>query len=40
MILADGPLFEREVVSNIFKLSAFSAFLAIITALATWWRIG
>ncbi|NWG09364.1 MAG: UDP-N-acetylglucosamine-1-phosphate transferase [Nitrososphaerales archaeon] len=36
MILADGPLSEREVVSNIFKLSAFSAFLAVITALVTW----
>ncbi|MCP8313596.1 MAG: UDP-N-acetylglucosamine-1-phosphate transferase [archaeon] len=36
MILADGPLSEREVVLNIFKLSAFSAFLAIITAFLTW----
>jgi len=39
MILAEGPLSEREVVLNIFKLSAFSDFLAVITALATWWRI-
>jgi len=39
MILAEGPLFEREVVLNIFKLSAFSAFLAVITALLTWWKI-
>ncbi|MCP8308205.1 MAG: UDP-N-acetylglucosamine-1-phosphate transferase [archaeon] len=37
MILADGPLSEREVVSNIFKLSAFSASLAVIMALATPW---
>jgi len=36
MILIDGPLSERQVVSNIFKLSAFSSFLAILTALATW----
>lgn len=39
MILAEGPLSEREVVSNIFKISAFSAFLAVITALMTWWTI-
>ncbi|MGQ9469212.1 MAG: UDP-N-acetylglucosamine-1-phosphate transferase, partial [Nitrososphaerales archaeon] len=39
MILADGPLSEREIVSNILKLSAFSALLAVITTLATWWRI-
>ena len=36
MILIDGPLSEREVVLNIFKLSAFSAFLGMIMALATW----
>ncbi|MCP8318377.1 MAG: UDP-N-acetylglucosamine-1-phosphate transferase [Candidatus Methylarchaceae archaeon HK01B] len=36
MILIGGPLSEREVVSDIFKLSAFSAFLAVITALVTW----
>jgi UDP-N-acetylglucosamine--dolichyl-phosphate N-acetylglucosaminephosphotransferase len=36
MILANGPLSEKAVVSNIFKLSAFSAFLAVITALVTW----
>lgn len=39
MILAEGPLSEREVVLDIFKLSAFSAFLAFITALLTFWRI-
>jgi len=39
MILATGPLSEREVVLNIFKLSAFSAFLAVVTAFLTWWRI-
>jgi len=36
MMLIDGPLSEQKVVLNIFKLSAFSAFLAIITAFATW----
>jgi len=36
LILADGPLVEKEVVQNIFKLSAFSSFLAIITAILIW----
>ncbi|MEM3383267.1 MAG: UDP-N-acetylglucosamine-1-phosphate transferase [Nitrososphaerales archaeon] len=39
MILAEGPLSEKEVVFNIFKLTIFSAFLALITALLTFWRI-
>ncbi|MEM3538525.1 MAG: UDP-N-acetylglucosamine-1-phosphate transferase [Nitrososphaerales archaeon] len=39
MILAEGPLSEREVVFNIFKLTIFSAFLGLITALLTFWRI-
>ncbi|MEM3068761.1 MAG: UDP-N-acetylglucosamine-1-phosphate transferase [Nitrososphaerales archaeon] len=39
MILAEGPLSEKDVVSNILKLSAFSAFLAVITALLTPWGI-
>ncbi|MFQ6135290.1 MAG: glycosyltransferase 4 family protein [Nitrososphaerales archaeon] len=36
LILADGPLTEREVVLNIFKVTAFSAGLAIVTAVLTW----
>ena len=36
LILADGPLVEKEVVQNILKLSAFSSFLAIITAILIW----
>ena len=36
LILADGPLAEKEVVQNILKLSAFSSFLAIITAILIW----
>lgn len=36
MILLEGSLSESEVASSIFKLSAFSSFLAILTAVATW----
>ncbi|HJN57800.1 MAG TPA: UDP-N-acetylglucosamine-1-phosphate transferase [Nitrososphaerales archaeon] len=36
LILADGPLLEKEIVQNILILTAFSSFLAIITAILTW----
>jgi len=36
LILADGPLSEKEVVKHIFALSAFSTILASITAILTW----
>jgi UDP-N-acetylglucosamine--dolichyl-phosphate N-acetylglucosaminephosphotransferase len=36
LILADGPLVEKEIVQNILKLAAFSSFLAIVTAILTW----
>lgn len=36
LILADGPLVEKEVVQNILKIAAFSSCLAIITAILTW----
>ena len=36
LILADGPLVEKEVVQNILRLAAFSSFLAIITAILIW----
>ncbi|MEM2760545.1 MAG: UDP-N-acetylglucosamine-1-phosphate transferase, partial [Nitrososphaerales archaeon] len=35
MILANGPLPENEVTKNIFKLTAFSAGMAVLTALLT-----
>lgn len=37
LLLFDGPLYEREIAKNIFKLASFSAFLAILTAIVTWW---
>ncbi len=36
LILADGPLTEKKIVLNIFKITVFSAGLAIITAVMTW----
>jgi len=36
MLLADGPLTERQVAREIFKLAAFSSLLAVITAILTW----
>ncbi len=36
LILADGPLVEKEVVQNILKMAVFSSFLAIVTAVLTW----
>jgi len=36
LILADGPLTEKEITLNILKLTIYSAFLAIITASMTW----
>jgi UDP-N-acetylglucosamine--dolichyl-phosphate N-acetylglucosaminephosphotransferase len=36
LILSEGAMTEREVVKNIFMISAFSAGLAIITAFFTW----
>lgn len=36
LILADGPLLEKEIVQNILILVAFSSFLAIVTAILTW----
>ena len=38
LILADGPLTEKEITLNILKLTIYSAFLAIITAAMTWLR--
>lgn len=37
LIVAEGPLSEKEIVIAIFKLSAFSGVLAVLTAVATWW---
>lgn len=36
LILADGPLVEKEIVLNILKLVSFSSLLAIITTVFTW----
>lgn len=36
MILADGPMGEKEIIKAIVLLSSFSCFLAILTAFATW----
>jgi UDP-N-acetylmuramyl pentapeptide phosphotransferase/UDP-N-acetylglucosamine-1-phosphate transferase len=36
MLLADGPLKERQIVMEIFKLAIFSSVLAAITAVLTW----
>lgn len=36
LILADGPLLEKDVTLNILKLVSFSSLLAIITAVLTW----
>ncbi len=36
LILADGPLTEKEIVLNIFKLTVYTAALAVVTAILTW----
>jgi UDP-GlcNAc:undecaprenyl-phosphate/decaprenyl-phosphate GlcNAc-1-phosphate transferase len=36
MITASGPMYENQIVKDIFKLAAFTALLAGITALLTW----
>ncbi|MFC1754962.1 hypothetical protein ACFL96_16485 [Thermoproteota archaeon] len=36
LILADGPLLEKDITLNILKLVSFSSLLAIITAVLTW----
>lgn len=37
LLVADGPLSEKEIAFAIFKLTAFSAILALVTAVVTWW---
>jgi UDP-N-acetylglucosamine--dolichyl-phosphate N-acetylglucosaminephosphotransferase len=39
LIVADAPMSEKEIVQNIFKLTAYSSLLAIIVAILTWVRL-
>jgi len=37
LILAEGPMGEKEVAQAIFKISIFSSIIAVLTACTTWW---